>query len=107
MTATDLPDGVELSFDDPHPGAIPDIFDFRLLDPDAIRMTYVGTGLAPYTLQRVPADAPLGPWDPEKTYGRNDDTTKPGPVPEAPPAEAGPGSLPDNYQLPRGAPAGR
>src|SRR6478672_4946051 len=32
MTALDTPDGIELSFNDPRPGAVPDIFDFKPID---------------------------------------------------------------------------
>lgn len=63
MTALDTPSGIELSFNDPRPGAIPEIFDFKPIDPDAVEMIYVGTDLAPYTLDRVEPGAPLGPWD--------------------------------------------
>lgn len=111
MTAIDLPDGIELSFDDPHPGAIPDIFDFQLIDPDAVKMTYVGTGLAPYTLERVAAGAVLGPWDPGETYARETAPgkaeTAPEKAPDKPAAEAAPPADPNGFKLPAGAPAGR
>jgi hypothetical protein len=68
MTALEIPDGLEISFNDPRPGAIPDIFDFKPIDQDAVEMKYVGTDLAPYTLERVKAQAPVGPWDTDKTY---------------------------------------
>jgi hypothetical protein len=68
MTALETPDGVEISFNDPRPGAIPDIFDFKPIDQDAVEMKYVGTDLAPYTLERVKTGAALGPWDADKTY---------------------------------------
>jgi hypothetical protein len=61
-------DVVEISFPDPRPGAIPDIFRFRLIDSDAVEMTYVGTGLAPYLLNRVRPGAPLGPFREGATY---------------------------------------
>jgi hypothetical protein len=102
MTAIDLPDGVEASFDDPHPGAIPDIFDFQLIDPDAVKMTYVGTGLPPYTLERVAAGSAIGPWDAQRTYARDVADKKSEKAPEvAPPAD------PDSFKLPPGAPKGR
>ncbi len=112
--------GIEISFDDPRPGAIPDIFDFRMLDPDAVRMTYVGTGLAPYTLQRVKAGAPLGPWDPARTYGRESAAVgaeaAPNKKPEVtfgrgtkqtPPPDQPPPSDAVSFKLPPGAPVGR
>ena len=82
---------VELAFDDPRPGAIPDIFRFRLLGPDSAEMTYVGTGLAPYALVRAAADAPIGGWDPARRLSRvvSSPAVAPGPVAEpAPPAPA-------------------
>ena len=107
MTVIDVPDGIEASFDDPHPGAIPDIFDFQLIDPDAIKMTYVGTGLAPYTLDRVTPAASIGPWDPEETYAREVEAKQPDPAIDKPAAEAAPPADPDSFTLPPGAPKGR
>src|SRR5690348_5686861 len=68
MTALETPDGIELSFDDPTPGAVPDIFDFKPIDADAVEMVYVGTELAPYMLERVKADTPIGPWKANTIY---------------------------------------
>jgi hypothetical protein len=120
MTAIETPNGIELSFDDPRPGAIPDIFDFKAIDPDAIEMTYVGTDLPPYTLERVKPDAAIGPWDPDKSYSREgsepDDSTPSKPAvetsPEAPPAvetppEATPPINKSSFRLKPGAPVGR
>lgn len=71
---------VELAFDDPRPGAVPDIFRFRLVGPDAVDMTYVGTQLAPYRLVRAGAGDALGTWEEGRIYRR--------PVPGAAPAAA-------------------
>lgn len=71
---------VELTFPDNRPGAVPDIFRFRLMEPDRVEMIYVETGLAPYTLERVAEDALLGPWESGKVYAREG----------APPAAIGP-----------------
>lgn len=108
MTVLETPDGIEVSFDDPRPGAVPDIFDFKPIDPDAIEMTYVGTRLAPYTLERVKPDAPLGPWDEDATYSRE------APPVEAPaepateaPADQPPPAAADGFRLKPGAPVGR
>lgn len=60
----------ELTFPDPRPGAVPDIFRFRLLDKDRVEMIYAETGLAPFELVRVPAAAQLGPWEAGKIYRR-------------------------------------
>lgn len=61
---------VELSFDDPRPGAIPDIFRFRLDDDDVAQLTYVGTDLEPYDLVRVDKDADIGDWNDAVIYRR-------------------------------------
>jgi len=97
MTALETPDGIEVSFDDPRPGAIPDIFDFKPIDSDAVEMKYVGTKLAPYTLERVKPGVPLGPWQADTAYSRN-------PPPDAAPAAP---VLPSRFKLKPGAPAGR
>jgi hypothetical protein len=70
MTGLEVGDAVELAFDDPRPGAIPDIFRFRLTGPDSAEMTYVGTPLAPYALVRAGAGTRVGPWDVERIYSR-------------------------------------
>lgn len=105
-TALDTPDGIELSFNDPRPGAVPDIFDFKPIDEDAVEMTYVGTDLAPYTLERVKADAPLGPWDGDKTFSRDARPKEPEAAPEKPADQPLPG-VPSNFKLKPGAPVGR
>ncbi|MGX7894572.1 hypothetical protein [Tsuneonella sp. HG222] len=70
MAGLEFDGEVELSFNDPRPGAIPDIFRFRLIDADAAEMDYVGTDLAPFTLQRVARDTPLGPFEQNTVYRR-------------------------------------
>lgn len=70
MTALETPNGIELSFDDPTPGAVPDIFDFKPIDADAVEMVYVGTDLSPYLLERVSANTAIGPWERGKVYSR-------------------------------------
>ncbi|MGZ3172901.1 MAG: hypothetical protein ACXWJC_07580 [Croceibacterium sp.] len=106
MTALDTPDGIELSFDDPRPGAVPDIFDFKPIDENAVEMIYVGTHLAPYTLERVKPEATLGPWDPDATYEREVPPDAPPPVLATPPDERPPAS-PGDLKLKPGAPVGR
>ena len=103
MTALDTPNGVELSFNDPRPGAVPDIFDFKTVDEDAVEMTYVGTDLKPYTLERVEPDAEIGPWDADTTYAREDAP----PPPDAAPAKQGPPAALEGFKLKPGAMAGR
>ena len=75
---------VELTFPDNRPGAVPDIFRFRLMDPDSVEMIYVDTGLAPYTLERVAPDALLGPWERGKVYAR-EGAAGAGPAPRSSP----------------------
>ena len=60
----------ELSFGDARPGAIPDVFRFRLLGPDRAEMLYVDTGQAPYVLERVDAGTVPGPWTAGRVYRR-------------------------------------
>ena len=61
---------IELSFPDARPGAVPDIFRFKLLDEDEVEMTYVGTGLAPYLLVRAGEADAIGNWDASKVFRR-------------------------------------
>ena len=70
MAGLEFDGEVELSFNDPRPGAIPDIFRFKLVDADAAEMTYVGTDLAPYLVYRVEPGTPLGPYDANAVYVR-------------------------------------
>lgn len=60
----------ELSFGDARPGAIPDVFRFRLTAPDRAEMLYTDTGQAPYVLERVDAGTTLGPWGAGRVYRR-------------------------------------
>lgn len=62
MTAVPAGGGVELAFDDPRPGAVPDIFRFRMISATTAEMTYVGTDLAPYTMVRATAADTFGNW---------------------------------------------
>ena len=70
MTGILFLDMVELAFDDPRPGAIPDIFRFRLTGPDSAEMIYVGTDLAPYAMVRAAPGTPIGDWDATRVYRR-------------------------------------
>lgn len=78
-------DWAELSFPDNRPGAVPDVFRFHVLSADRAEMIYVGTGLAPYTLERIAADAILGPWEEGKVYRRPGAPPAPAPRAPAPP----------------------
>lgn len=61
---------VELSFADPRPGAVPDVFHFVPKGRNEVQMTYEGTDLAPYTLVRASPADPIGNWDPNRIYSR-------------------------------------
>ncbi len=52
----------ELAFGDARPGAIPDVFRFRLTGPDRAEMLYADTGQAPFVLERVDPGTAPGPW---------------------------------------------
>jgi len=68
---------IELTFDDPAPGAIPDIFRFRHLGEGRAQMTYVGTPLAPYPLVAVAPANRLGPFAEGRVYDRDNAVTVP------------------------------
>lgn len=68
MAGLEIGNEVELSFEDRRPGAVPDIFRFRLLEADRAELIYVGTDLAPYALRRVSPDRQPGPWEVERIY---------------------------------------
>lgn len=111
MAGFEADGGVEISFPDPRPGAIPDIFRFRLIDFDAAEMIYVGTGLAPYVLERVPPGTALGPFREGATYAR---PLPPESEPDAPPEPRlepedvlPPSDDPNDFRLPSSGVEGR
>jgi hypothetical protein len=59
----------EITFNDPRPGEEPDVFRIRLIGRDKAEMIYVGSGLAPYVLERVASGALLGPFEDGRVYG--------------------------------------
>jgi len=63
---------VELTFDDPTPGATPDIFQVRCVGASHLSATYQGTGYEPFDLlsAKVEGAAPLGPWYAGRNYTR-------------------------------------
>jgi hypothetical protein len=81
MTGNAIFELVELAFDDPRPGAVPDIFRFRQTGSDTAEMLYVGTPLAPYRLVRAEAGDLIGHWEEGRIYRR----PPPGPRPASPP----------------------
>jgi len=80
-------DWAEITFDDPRPGAVPDVFRFHLLSADRAEVIYVGTGMAPYTLERVAAGAILGPFEEGGVYDERSDNPR---LAESPPTAAVP-----------------
>ena len=73
-----LGDWAELTFGDARPGAVPDVFRFRLVGPDRAEVIYAETGLAPFELERVADDTLPGPWAPGRVYRR--EGVSPGPL---------------------------
>jgi hypothetical protein len=65
-----LGEWLELTFPDNRPNAVPDVFRFRLLEPDRAEMIYADTGLPAFVIARVDTDATPGPWDPKHNYRR-------------------------------------
>jgi hypothetical protein len=74
----------EITFNDPRPGEEPDQFRIRLIGPDRAEMIYVGTGLPPYTLERVGDGALLGPFEEGKVYGPRPPRTAAAPPAQGP-----------------------
>ena len=69
ISARANPDGsVELVFDDPRPGAIPDAFRVRALDSGRAEAHYNGARMGALLLVRETAKAPIGGWDRKLTY---------------------------------------
>jgi hypothetical protein len=81
-------DGAQLSFDDPAPGAVPDIFRFRHLGPGRAQMIYVGTEFMPFPLIAVVARVGLGPFEPGRVYDLDNAVTDPAKAPLPPPTPA-------------------
>lgn len=93
MAALEFAGLIELSFEDPRPGAVPDIFRFRHVAENRAELTYVGTDLAPYPLVRVAPGSRIGPFDASRIYDSDNavfeaDYVAPPVVVEAPPAAA-------------------
>ena len=75
MAGLELNGVVELSFDDPRPGAVPDIFRFRLTGERQAELIYVGTRLAPFPLVQTAPNTPLGPFAEDRVYDRDNAAT--------------------------------
>lgn len=80
-----------------------DVFRFRLVSGNRAEMVYVGTGLPPYTLQRVAPDALLGPFEQGRVYGGESGSRT---APPLPPMDSNPGREPEREEAPvQGPPA--
>lgn len=62
--------GIELTFDDPRPDSVPDVFVIRPRGAARADLSYVAFGSEPVMVERVNASFRLGPWDPLRTYVR-------------------------------------
>lgn len=60
-------DQLQLSFPDPKPGAVPDIFYLKNVGTSAVTLEYIGTGFEPFNMVRLPRPAPLH-WGAGKAY---------------------------------------
>ena len=83
----------ELRFDDPAGDDDPDVFRFRLLDARRAEMIYAGTGLPPFTLERVAEGARLGPFVEGRVYGEARPTAGRAAAPERPSVEEAPAMI--------------
>ncbi len=107
-------DWAEITFDDPRPEEEDDQFRFRLIGTDRAEMLYVGTGLAPFILERVGAGALLGPFEEGRVYGGGPRTALPagvapaqGPTTQRPPVQAATTTPPPPAQRPVTPPPAR
>jgi len=73
ISARVVDDSVELSFDDPRPGATPDIFRIHAIDARHAEALYVGMEMEPFALVREAEGTLIGPWDPQRSYVRQID----------------------------------
>lgn len=72
-SAREVPGGIELTFDDPAPGATPDIFVLRARDGTTADLGYAAFGNEPATLVREVSAGAFGKWDASRTYVRTVD----------------------------------
>ncbi|AKH43892.1 hypothetical protein FHS61_002701 [Altererythrobacter atlanticus] len=63
---------LELTFDDPRPGAVPDVFRLRATDDDSAEALYAGTGFPVIKLERAGPGDEVGPWALGEVYKRTD-----------------------------------
>ncbi|QXT35053.1 hypothetical protein KV697_14930 [Sphingomonas sanguinis] len=59
---------LELSFDDPEPNSVPDVFRLRCRKDGTLSADYVAGRGDPLPLVRAPAATKLGPWDAGRSY---------------------------------------
>ncbi len=61
-------DALELTFDDPQPGGMPDVFRIHVTDDTHATEEYLALNSESFDLVREPADTTLGDWDAQKIY---------------------------------------
>ena len=105
-----LGEWTELTFNDPRPGAVPDVFRLRPRPEGKVEAIYVGTGFAPFVLEKLANDARIGPWPSGRSYQRPGINAAPGAsivtfsIP-APPAAVAPSNADPTLRPPASAPA--
>ncbi|MEO7814482.1 MAG: hypothetical protein ABIR87_03460 [Sphingomicrobium sp.] len=65
--------GVEMTFDDPAPGAFPDVFVIRAHSGSTAQVSYIAFGNEPATLVRAMPGKAIGGWDKKRVYVRTVD----------------------------------
>lgn len=69
MSVKPVDGDVRIAFDDPRPGATPDVFRLHCVDPDHLRVTYEESRFEPLDFIRAKlGEGPLGPWSATETY---------------------------------------
>lgn len=90
----------ELTFNGDDEDGDADVFRFRLLSEDRAEMIYAGTGLPPFTLERVAEGALLGPFTEGRVYGGEPGSPRPAGASSTPISERKPPTPPPARQAP-------
>ncbi|MEN7537774.1 hypothetical protein [Aurantiacibacter flavus] len=85
-------DALRLTFNDPRPRSLPEVFRFRVTGEGTAELTYVDTGFAPLPLVRVGQGTEVGPFEDGRLYDRDNAQTEPARL--AVPARAAPAPTP-------------
>lgn len=59
---------VEIDFTEPSAGAGGEVLRLHSLDADHLEASFQGAGMPPFAFVRTRHPAPMGPWDPERSY---------------------------------------